>query len=643
MFWTINILKGLKGKTCPRRPAENYDVFSLRKILWVCEYRDKKNPNIEFTYKDINKDLLYSIINPVLDYVDHRYDCSDFRVMQLLKLKFVGQDLLDKYKDLDNKINQTLLNFKFWVLDPGKDSMCYYSENHQICYIANEYLIGKLFPNEKFKIDDKTGLEHQNRALERFNIWIELRNKYSYSEFYSSNYTPISLTALAFLYQYSDNKDIKNKCKKEVHTILRFFATTAFEDTFINASGRDYSRNVMNCSYNEPHSKTIIDLVFGNGEFAFNNYKSTEALFVSCYLKNKEFQLSDDIKKLYKEEETITKRKFSLNLNDYKKEGLLNNDTKSLMMRLGMGVLVNSEIINLTIKLLKDNKDLYSNNFLSWIRCYYSPLLYKLGLMPRLSKKWNFYNNRMAIEESNVYTYRNKYFKLSTNQGYQMNSLGAQKNTMVATLPGGITLYTMHPVVENNIPNFNYNTTPSYFACYNFAPYAVQDKNVSMMIYNIPKRSQSYFYNNKLFGRYHKTLRYTHTFFPTELFDEYSVEGRYAFVRVKNSYLALIAKNELFLKKNSEYVMKTTQGMLKDINKSFDLVQPGLNTYWIYELSSSNKETYEEFKTRIKANKVIFDNLSLEYKSKSDYKIKDCKEFYLNNKLVNIKYNYDLD
>lgn len=643
MFWAINILKGLKGKTCPRRPIENYDVFSLRKILWLCEYRNKKNPNIEFTYKDINKDLLYSIINPVLDYVDHRYDCSDFRVMQLLKLKFVGQDLLDKYKDLDNKINQTLLKFKFWILDPGKDSMCYYSENHQICYIANEYLIGKLFPNEKFKIDDKTGLEHQNRALERFNIWIELRNKYSYSEFYSSNYTPITLTALAFLYQYSDNKDIKKKCKKEVHTILRFFATTAFEDTFINASGRDYSRNVMNCSYNEPHSKTIIDLVFSNGEFAFNNYKSTEALFVSCYLKNKEFQLSEDIKKLYKQEETITKRKFSLNLSDYKKEGLLNNDTKSLMMRLGMGALVNPEIINLTIKLLKENKDLNSNNFLSWIRCYYSPLLYKLGLMPRLSKKWNFYNNRMAIEESNVYTYRNKYFKLSTNQGYQMNSLGAQKNTMVATLPGGITLYTMHPVVENNIPNFNYNTTPSYFACYNFAPYAVQDKNVSMMIYNIPKRSHSYFYNNKLFGRYHKTLRYTHTFFPTELFDEYSVEGRYAFVRVKNSYLALIAKNELFLKKNSEYVMKTTQGMLKDINKSFDLVQPGLNTYWIYELSSSNKETYEEFKARIKSNEVIFDNLSLEYKSKSDYKIKDCKEFYLNNKLVNIKYNYDLD
>jgi len=642
MFWINNILKAKKQITCPRRPSNSYDVFSLRKILWLCEYRDKKNPYIEFTFKDIDIKLLNTTILPVLDYVNHRYDCSDFRVMQLLKLKFVAQDLLDKYKDLDKKINQTLLNFKFWILDPGKDSMCYYSENHQICYIANEYLIGKLFPTEKFTIDNKIGIEHQKRALEKFNYWIELRNKYSYSEFYSSNYTPITLTALAFLYQYSDNSDIKAKCRKEVHTILRFFASTAFEDTFINASGRDYSRNVMNCSYDEPHSKTIIDLVFGDGKFAFYNYKSSEALFVSCYLNNKDIQIKEDIKKLYDKDELITKRKFSLNLIDYKKEGLLNNDTKSLLMRLGMGALVNPEIIDLTIKLLNENKDLYSNNFLSWIRCYYSPLLYKLGLMKYLSKKMNFYNNRMAIEESNVYTYRNKYFKMSTNQGYQMNSLGAQKNTMVVTLPRGITVYTMHPVIENNVPNYNYNITPSYFACYNFAPFAVQDKNVSLMIYKIPRRGKAYFYDNKLFGAFNKTLRYTHTFFPTELFDEYSVEDRYAFARVKDSYLALIAKNNLYLKKNSEYVMKTTQGMLKDINKSFDLVQPGLNTYWIYELSSIKNESFDEFKKRIKSNKVMFNKLSLEYNSKNNYKIKSVKEFYLNNKLVNLKYNYDL-
>lgn len=641
MFWLGNIALGLFTKSWPRRPPKKYDLYSLRKILWVCEYRDKKNPNIEFSFEDINEEMLSSILTPFLEYINKRYDCSDFRVMQLIKLKYIGQDILDKYPHLDKQIKDALIGFKFWLLSPGNDSMCYYSENHQLCFIACEYLIGKMYPNERFTNDNKLGSEHQKFALERFNIWMELRNKYSYSEFYSSNYTPITLTALAFLYQYSDNKDIKDKCKKEVHTILRFFATTAFEDTFINASGRDYARNVMNCSYSEPHSKTIIDLVFGDGQFAFNNYLSTESMFVSCYLKNKEFQLSEDVKKLYDQEETITKRKFSLDTSDYGKEGLLDNSNKSLMMRLGMGAITNPEIINLSIKLLKDNKQLYKNNFMSWLRFYYSPLLYKLGLMPKLSKKMNFYNNRMAIEESNVYTYRNKYFKMSTNQGYHMNSLGAQKNTSVVTLPKGITLYTMHPIIENDVREFNYETTPSYFACYNFAPFAAQDKNVTMLIYNIPKRSHSFLYNNKLFG--YKVIRYTHTFFPTELFDEYSVEGRYAFARVKDSYVALIAKNELYLRKPSDGVMKTTQGMLKDYSKSYDLVQPGLNTYWIYELSSKQVESFKEFKDRIRSNKVIFDKLNLEYHSNHSYKVSNAKDFYLDNKLVSIKYNYDLE
>lgn len=636
MFWLGNVLINRLTKTCPRRPTEPYNSYPVRKIIWVCEHRDQKNPDIDFTFNDLDEEMLSTHIYKMIDYINHRYDCSDFYVPQLLKLKFIAQDVLNKYPEIDRKIKDTLLGFKFWITDPGNDSMCYYSENHQMCYIACEYLIGKMYPNEIFTNDNKTGLEHQKRALERFNAWIQLRSKYSYSEFYSSNYMPISLSLLTFLYQYADDEDIKKKCKKEIHTILRLIATTAFEDTWINANGRDYDRNMMNCNYQEPHSKTILDAIWGKGDFAFNNYGSTESLFVYCYLKDKSL-ISDEIKNLYYQEETITKRKFSLNVKDYAKEGLDNNDTKSLMMRLGMGALVNPGVISLTIKLLKENKHLYLNNFISWVRSYYSPLLHKLGLMDKISHEFNFYNNRMAIEESNVYTYRNKYFKLSTNQAYPINKQGSQMNIMVATLPKGITVYTMHPMVENNVPA----RTPSYFASFSFAPFAVQDKNISMLIYDIPKRSHSTLYNNKVFGYYHKTMDYTHTFFPTELFDEYSVEGRYAFARVNDSYLALIAKNDLYLRKNSEYILSTTQGMLKDINKSFDLVQPGRNTYWIYELSSKKEETFEQFKSRIKANQVNFNHLSLEYYSKHNYKITDVKDFYLDDTRVNIKYSYD--
>lgn len=183
MIWLTNYLIGRFSKTCPRRPSNKPHETSVRKLIWVCEYRNKKNPNIEFTFKDVDEKILSSNILPLLDYINHRYDCSDFRVLQLLKLKFVGQDLLDKYPEINQKIKETLLNFKFWITEPGNDSMCYYSENHQMCFIACEYLIGKLYPNEIFTNDHKSGLDHQKSALNRFNAWIELRGKYSYSEF----------------------------------------------------------------------------------------------------------------------------------------------------------------------------------------------------------------------------------------------------------------------------------------------------------------------------------------------------------------------------------------------------------------------------------------------------------------------------
>ena len=43
-----------------------------------------------------------------------------------------------------------MLDFKYWMDEPGSDAMCYWSENHQILFHTCEILAGQLYPERIF-------------------------------------------------------------------------------------------------------------------------------------------------------------------------------------------------------------------------------------------------------------------------------------------------------------------------------------------------------------------------------------------------------------------------------------------------------------------------------------------------------------
>lgn len=72
------------------------------------------------------------------NFVDSGFDCADFRMLSILRILHAHTDSLSK--ELENKIINTVLSFKYWIDEPGEDSMCYWSENHQIKFHTCEYL-----------------------------------------------------------------------------------------------------------------------------------------------------------------------------------------------------------------------------------------------------------------------------------------------------------------------------------------------------------------------------------------------------------------------------------------------------------------------------------------------------------------------
>jgi hypothetical protein len=125
---------------------------------------------------------------------------------------------------------------------------------------------------------------------------------------------------------------------------------------------------------------------------------------------------------------------------------------------------------------------------------------------------------------------------------------------------------------------------------------------------------------------------FTHAYFPTEKFDEYNIKGNYAFARVKNTYLAFIGKEKLYLGQNIADTSKTSTN---------DLIQSGADTYWITEVSSRDIDgSFGHFKTRTQNNEVTFDSdlMQVSYVSHKSHSLQYKGNYKVNNEVMDLEY-----
>jgi len=640
--WIGNVLAAALQKKAPRHAKDIKLSSDLPNVLWVLEYPGEKHPDIPYTDAELTPDFVRAVLQPYLDFVDARYDCFDFRLLFLLKFKLSAGSFLKANPDIEVLLKQTFLGAKFtlWQSDAEKavvseggrssvDSVCYYSENHQLSFAVAEHLIGTLYPNDVFAVDGKTGQEHVKAAAARMRTWFSLREQFDVSEFYSGNYQPINLAILAMIIRYVRDERLVEAAKEMTDVILYDYAATTFEGTFVNASGRAYPRNNLYTSYSEPNSQMVMEAVWGSAKKTKSFIGHTAWLFTAMMLARDEYgepyyTVPSEIVNLAHETEHEEKKAFGLSLCDYPEAGLCDGDERSLMMQLGSGALTNPEVIDQTLGLFHGNH-LERNDFLYWLWALESPLLYRLGLMPAASRFFQYFPNGMALERADVYTHRTSYWKLSCAQHYRPGSSGAQQTVMAVTLPGkqadgapqATVVYTNHPLRSfeggNNGGQFGADRSPSYFGGYGIAPDACADGSVCMMIYRIP-------FVRRVLQPF-RMLPYTHTFFPEEWMDDVVINGRYAFGRVGESFIAVIGKNPLERRPFNPAVAVSAQGKLQNKNKSFDLVQHGRNTYWIYELSDGSKEAFDEFIARVTAAEIVERGRTVVYRSTSEYRL----------------------
>lgn len=539
-------------------------------------------------------------IYPLCRFVDERFDCADFRVIVLLKTLYAYSSLLSE--ETTAIIKKSLLGFKYWMDEPGDDSLCYWSENHQLIFHTCEYLAGNLYKDEIFTNSGMTGKEHVEKARWRINQWYEHKWKYGFIEWHSNTYYEEDAAPLALLVDHSPDKELADKARIILDLLMLDMAMYSFDGFFSTSSGRCYE-NQKKDGYRQD-TRDIYEYAFGKGEYEFDYERLS-----SVFLLIKNYEVPDVIKEIaYDKETRILKDSVGLDLGELKNEfNMTDMDTGGAFMWQMEGF-TNPETINLTLDMFNHYK-LHKNDFLKDFRMINKELLRRLNLLPVLVRLLNPSTQGVAIQRSNGYTYKTKDYMISTSQRHHAGEFGDQQHIWHAVMPDNIHIFTTHPGVpffDDNARNFS----PSYWVGNGIMPDSIQHENIHMSIYKTDFR-KGFLERDR--------QHFTHAYFPKAKFDEVIIKETYVFGRKGDSYIALISARPIEFAGDNE------------------IIQRGKTTAWVCHMSSLNEAgTFDKFIDMIKDNEFAFGRATLEY---SGIRLRFKREYTVKGEPIDIQYN----
>ena len=544
----------------------------------------------------------WNLLNPTLEFIKNEYDCSDFRLVNLIRMLYEEEHHIPtKYH---KKIENVLFNFRYWMDEPGENSMCYWSENHQILFASAEYLVGQKYPHTVFKNSGLKGQQHLVKAKKRIMDWLKMRWNYGFTEFNSGVYYPEDIAALINLIDFAHDPELVKKSQMIMDLLLFDVASQNIKTMFVTASGRAY----------EPNRKGgPFETLGGVTNYYWGDGKPIGPGMMYGLMTTKKYQLPPVLAEIGRDSsEVVIKQSHGLDISDLKAEGFYGTDSRSLMMQWGMEAFTNPEVIRNSLHHVR-TFNLFSNEFLSGFKGIDYHLIKWLHLEPIISKFLKPQSNGTAIQKGNTYTYKTKDYSMYSAQNYHPGTYADQQHVFGVNIKNHFSVFHTHPALLKNQKGHS----PNYEVGYGYLPHVAQYKNINLAVYHLPDKKSP-------LGM--EILNFTRVYFPTEKFDDFIMEHNYLFGKKGTTYVAFIGKNNL------DFADSATD----------DIIQPGKKTFWITEASSSDEDgSFEMFINRVKNNSISFnkETLVLRYQSKNKvFVLKFNGKFLIDGQVINTNY-----
>ncbi len=588
-----------------------WDIVQNNQIDKIASVPAQKDRNrVNHILKALEEDLPvdFQELRSSLEYVNNRYDVADFRLQSLTRIVYKYWDRIDPI--MQAEIKDTYIHFKYWMDQPGEDGMCFWSENHQLLFATAEYLAGQRWEDEIFHNDGKTGKEHMEMARKRILIWLEQRWLYGFTEWYSNVYYVEDIAPLSNLIDFAEDEEIVQKASIILDLLLHDVATQSYRGTFISSSGRMYRGGKFSGEGNSMRS--VIAHIWGKGRWGYT-YPPREGMDLNfMYVDN--YEVPQVIKEIGLDTSiVIVKASNGLDVEELRSEGLYGMQDQQIMMQWAMEAFTHPQVIENSLNYINEH-NMLGNGFLHDFKLVNLGILRKSGLLPFVSRSLNSATNGTTIQRANTYTYRTPYYQLATAQAYHPGMFGDQHHIWNAVIAPELSIFTTHPGKPSIAKNQS-KGSPDYWVGNGRLPHAVQDEHVLLCIYQIP--NESGFMEGNI-------VDFTHAHFPQAAMDTTLVKGRYAFGKKGNVFFSFIGNNDLSYREDSD----------------FDLIQPGKDAYWIFEISTNEQDaSFEDFMLRIQQNPTDYQNQELTYHTEGkELHLKYQGEFRKNGAVIDTSY-----
>jgi hypothetical protein len=527
------------------------------------------------------------ILEAALDFIDARRDCADFVIHSILRILYDFEHLSGRLlpSEFLARARRTVLGFKYWPDEPGQDSMCTWTENHQVLLAAAAYLAGQRYPDEVFTNSEQLGREKMILARRRILRWLDLRFRTGFSEWLSNVYYDEDLAALINLVDLCQDEEIRTRAAAVIDLILYDMALNSFQGVFGSTHGRTYEDTKKWAGAES--TAAVHKLMFGTGIFSPSDNMSAVlfALSKRYRLPGAIFAAANDSTR----PERVNRQRMGLRIEEAQHWGLSTTDFEDGMVFLSMEAYAHPDTFDLVLKMF-DAYGWWENDFFQPFaeRRRLLKTLQRTHLLRPVARRYQRDLTRNLRSEVNIYTYHTPDYMLSTAQDYRPGYGGDQQHIWQATLGPDVVCLTTHPARRTG-------PSPNYWVGSGVLPRCAQVKNVVIAVYDLDVGPALYLKDS---------LPFTHAWLPQERFQQVIERGGWIFARFQQSYLAL----------RSQHAYRWLAGP-GEIDAS-EVVAPGKRNIWICELGRAAVDgSFGDFVERIAAAEVAYRGRSVTYHS----------------------------
>lgn len=477
-------------------------------------------------------------VRRLIDFVDARLYLADHRVLLLLKCMLSGRLPGSLY----DQAAESVLGFRYSLLEPGHDSMALWTENHQVTAAVAEYLAGQIFADRIFTNDGRSGVRHNRAAQARLTLWLADRFRFGFSEWLSSTYYAFDLAALAMLVDHAGDEGLARRAAMVMDVALTDIALHSFRGQFAPSMGRAHTEQVMH-----PEQAEIAPIwasAFGH-ELRELDIEALSSVFVA----RQKYRVPSALREIAHDQpvrRVLTSQ--GLDVEDVRTELRLHpyhpRSQRLDLMQFwwGQQAVTTPETIVESMRVIRafelgQHRNLALMRRFSWLP--------DLMLIPTLLAL-NPITSGAALHRANVQTVTTENYLLSSVQRYQPGGFGDQQHLWHASMPGGIQVFGTHPgstqLVQEHRP-----PTPSSWVGNGINPDIAQHHNVMLALYDLQQRK------GKFEGRRQEMV---HLHFPFVLFDQTRLGPTWVAGRRDNAFIGILGTHQFEQISETEIVQR---------------------------------------------------------------------------------------